>query len=280
LHVAITLGSLLIAAPPATAGELPYFVTYSHHLEEPGNLEIGFNQVAANPEGGNAFLSELIEFEYGVTAWWTTELYLGGQSTRHESAVFTGYRIEHRFRPLWREHRVNPLLYVEYSNGNGADKTFGEIVGRDSAADAQESNAETREEREREIETRLILSSDVRGWNISENLIAEKNLAGEPWEFGYALGVSRPLRMAATPEPCSFCRENFRASVELFGGLGDWRRFGLAGTSHYLGPGLAWELPTGVTLAFSPAFGLNGNSHRVLWRFAVAYEFNRFGRNR
>jgi len=51
------------------------------------------------------------------------ELYLDGQSTSKESTVFTGYRWENRFRPLLREHWINPVLYVEFENINGADKT-------------------------------------------------------------------------------------------------------------------------------------------------------------
>ncbi len=43
---------------------------------------------------------------------------------------------------------------------------------------------------------KLILSSNFRDWNISENFIAEKNFAHEPWEFGYAVGASRPLKTA------------------------------------------------------------------------------------
>ena len=43
-------------------------------------------------------------------------------------------------------------------------------------------------EKERELELKLILGSNYRGWNISENIIAEKNLSNEPWEFGYAVG--------------------------------------------------------------------------------------------
>src|SRR2546425_7253727 len=43
-------------------------------------------------------MATALEFEYGVTAWWTSELYLDGQSTRNESTFFTGYRWENRFR--------------------------------------------------------------------------------------------------------------------------------------------------------------------------------------
>jgi hypothetical protein len=269
---------LLLASGLLSAGEGPYFVTYSDQMEEPGNLEIGLEQVAGSPRAGNAFVGSLLELEYGVKTWWTTEVYLEGQGTLGEGALFTGYRIENRFRPWMGEHLINPVLYVEFEDMNGADKMLKEIVGHDSIGDQLTPNAEARRERKREIETKLILSSNVRGWNIAGNLIGEKNLTGEPWEFGYAIGVSRPLALAAASAACVFCRENFSAGVELFGGLGTRHEFGLAGTSHYIAPVLAWELPSGGKLALSPAFGLNGNSYGVLVRFGVFYEVEQAGR--
>ncbi len=267
----------VLAALPAGA-ESPYFVTYTHQMEEPGNLEIAVTQTAGAPRGGNPFVNSLVEFEYGARAWWTTEVYFSGQATGGEGALFTGYRIENRFRPLMREHIINPVLYFEFADTNGADKTLREIVGHDTFADQLESNGEGRREHKREVETKLILSSNTRGWNISENLIAEKDLASEPWEFGYAFGASRPLALAASPDPCRACRENFRIGVEVFGGIGTLDRFGLGGTSHYIAPGASWELPAGAVLRVSPAFGLNGSSHRVLLRFGVGYEVEQFGR--
>jgi hypothetical protein len=260
------------------AAEGPYFITYSHRLEEPGNLEVAFSQALGNPPGGNTFLSTLLELEYGAQGWWTTELYLSGQSTANESAIFTGFRWENRFRPLMREHWINPVLYVEFADLNGADKTLREVVGHDGARDQAEPNAPARRERKREFETKLILSSNFKGWNLSENIIAEKNLGGQPWEFGYAVGASRPLRLAATAEHCTFCRENFRAGAEMYGGLGTRREFGLHDTSHYLAPTLAWLLPNGTTLGVSPGFGLNANSHDFLLRFSVGYEIGQFAR--
>ena len=53
--------------------EPPYFVTYSSVLEEPGNLEIENQNIAAAPKNANGFLAPTVEFEYGVTAWWTAE---------------------------------------------------------------------------------------------------------------------------------------------------------------------------------------------------------------
>jgi hypothetical protein len=264
---------------PVGFAEGPYFVTCDHHMEEPGSLEISVGPVFGIPKTGNGFLGTATEFEYGLKGWWTTEFYLDGQQTWRESTVFTGFRWENRFRLLMNEHRINPVLYVEYEDINGADKTLKEVVGFDSGLDNAEPNSETRREIEREIEAKLILSSDVRGWNIAENFIGEKVLnAAEPWEFGYAFGANRPLALAASPRACNFCRENFRLGFEMFGGLGERHDFTLRGTSHYLAPLISWTLQNGTTLSVSPAFGLTHQSHRALVRVGIAYEFPRFGR--
>jgi hypothetical protein len=257
----------------STAQEWPYFVTYSHALEEPGNLEIAFKGTQGAPPHGNSFVGGTLELEYGALGWWTSEVYLSGQDTSSDSTVFTGFRWENRFRPLMREHFINPVLYVEYENVNEADRSFLEVVGHDGAADLLVPNSVSRAETERALELKLILSSNARGWNYSGNFIAEKALhEGEPWEFGYALGVSRPLALAARPRPCVLCRENFIAGVELYGGLGDLNGFGLQATSHYLGPTVSFNIPSGPALTFSPSFGLNANSLGVLYRFKVSYE--------
>jgi hypothetical protein len=277
LLTALVLGALF-ASTAVLAQESPYFVAYDHYLEEPGALELALMPVYATQSNGNDFVAAFFEIEYGATAWWTTELYLDGQHTFDDSTLFTGFRWENRFRPLLNEHAVNPILYIEYEDVNGADKIMKEVVGHDVEADHAEPNAEAREERERELELKLILSSTFKGWNISENLIAVKNLAGEPWEFGYAWGVSRPLALEASPERCTFCRENFVAGLEMYGGLGDTDHLGLDGTSHYVAPILAWNLPSSVSLRLSPGFGINNDSHSFLLRFGVSYEFPHLGR--
>jgi hypothetical protein len=256
----------------------PYFVAYNHHMEEPGALEISVNPLFASQDGGNDFVANWVEFEYGAKAWWTTEFYLDSQSTRNESTLFTGFRWENRFRLLWQEHWINPVFYIEYVDINDADKIMKDVVGHDTQADHATPNDLARRERKREIELKLILSSNFKGWNISENIVAEKNLSNEPWEFGYALGVSRPLALAARPDPCTFCPENFIAGIEMYGGLGDRYSFGLKDTSHYLAPLLAWNLPRETTVRISPTFGLNENSHRFLLRFGISHEFGGFGR--
>ena len=277
---ALAFAGLLIAlvAPVTRAQDTHYFVAYSHHMEEPGSLEIEFSTNYATQKAGNDFIAPWVEFEYGATAWWTTEFYLDTQSTFSDSTLFTGFRWENRFRPLMREHWINPVLYVEYENTTDADKTLKEVVGFDNQSDFAEPNSELNKSYGHEIETKLILSSDYKGWNISENFIAEKNLGHEPWEFGYALAASRPLRLAATPNRCNFCRENFVAGAEMYGGLGTAASLTLSGTSHYFAPLLAWELPNGVSFRISPGIGLNDNSFRLLLRWGVTYEISGFGR--
>jgi hypothetical protein len=262
----------------AYAGEGPFFVTYSHQMEEPGNLEITTKNITGQPGDGSRFVGSALELEYGLKGWWTTEVYLDGQATGGDSTLFTGYRWENRFRVLQREHWINPVLYVEFENINGADKTLLEVVGTDGKDDLNGLNAESRMEKQREIETKLILGSYFNGWTIAENFIAEKNVRHAPFEFGYAVGVSRPLALAAKPDRCNFCAENFQAGVEVYGGLGKHADFGLTDTSHYIAPTAAWTLANGIRFSASPTFGLTDSSARFLMRFGVSYEIDQFGR--
>jgi hypothetical protein len=266
-----------VLSRPLAAQESPYFVAYSHDLEEPGNLEIEYFSTFGTQRSGNDFLSYWTELEYGVTAWWTTEFYLDAQTTFHDSTVYSGFKWENRFRVLKHEHWINPVLYFEYEDINGTDKTLKEVVGHDVASDYLTPNAEARREHEREMELKLILSSNTKGWNFSENFIAAKNFANEPWEFGYALGASRPLSLKGSAKRCTLCRQNFMVGAEMYGGLGDRHSFGLKNTSHYLALTGAWNLPSGWTLKLSPGFGLNDNSHKFLLRWGVAREITGVG---
>lgn len=277
----LVLGLMALAACAVSmrceAQEPPYFVTYSHAMEEPGNLEVEFKGTQASTKDAHAFGGATVEYEYGAKAWWTTELYLSGQTTPHDSTVFGGFRWENRFRPLMEEHRVNPVLYFEYEDANTADRSFLEVVGNDGVADLAASNDEARRDVERELEMKLILSSNAKGWNFSENFITEKNLqTSEAFEFGYAVGASRPLALQASARECALCLERFVAGAEMYGGLGTTDSVGLHDTSHYVAPILRWDAPRGPSISISPGFGLNDNSMKVLWRVGVQYEFQQF----
>jgi hypothetical protein len=262
----------------ATAQEAPYFVTYDHHLEEPKNLEIETQATIGVPRSGqSAYFAPYMEIEYGTKAWWTTEFYLEGQGTNGDSGVFTGWRLENRFRPLAREHWINPILYLEYESLNEASRIQKEIVG--NSPEANEPNDELRNTPAHELETKLILSSDVHDWNISENFVVEKNLSeSEGFEFGYAFGVSRPLSRVASAKQCRFCRENFIAGLELYGGLGSTLGFGLHDTAHYLAPVISWQMSDNSSMHFSVGAGLTHTSNPVILRVGYSYEIRGFGK--
>lgn len=270
----VTLACCAVAGGlvPASAQERPYFVTYDHYLEERGNLELAVASTTGIPRKGySVYTAPWIEVELGVTGWWTAELYLEGVTTRKDGNGFTGWRLEHRFRPLRSEHRINPVLYVEYENINEATRIQKEIVG--AGAIPYEPIADLRREHAHELEGKLILSSAIGSWNLSENFVLEKNLsASEGVEFGYSVGVSRPLGTLAGGKSCRFCAENFVAGVEAYGGLGSTEGFERTEQRHYLAPVLGWQVADRVTLKTSAAFGLTKTSDRLLLRVGLAYE--------
>jgi hypothetical protein len=277
LLILIFLASPFLALS-AQAQEGPYFVTYNQHLEEPGNLELAGSGTLGVPRAGQPrYFAPYSEMEYGVKAWWTSELYLEGLSRSQDSTILTGYRLENRFRPLAREHFINPILYVEYEHVNEASRIQKEIVGHSNSLD--EPNSELRREIAHELEGKLILGSNIHDWNISENFIVEKNLsADEGLEFGYAFGIARPLATLASGANCRFCRENFQVGLEVYGGLGSTQQFGFHDTSHYLAPVVSWQIGDNTVLRFSPAFGLTEGSAPALLRFGYSYELRGFGK--
>src|SRR5438132_10589942 len=211
-YVARALWSSVFAISAVSASfaqESPFFVTYTHHLEEPGNLDIETSSTAGVPrEGQRFYFAPYLELEYGVTARWTSELYLEGQSTFGDSTVFTGWRLENRFKPLNREHWINPVLYLEYEDLNEASRIQKEVEG--GGPDLSSRNALLSPTRDHELESKLILSSDSHDCNISETFILAKNFSqSEGIDFGYSFGVSRPLGTLASGRDCHFCRENF-----------------------------------------------------------------------
>ena len=277
-RLALSLLALFAATTCCAAQESPYFVTYDHHMEEPGNLDIEASSTTDIPRAGQVFyFAPYMEFEYGVTANWTTELYIEGQSTWNDSTIFTGWRLENRYRPLKREHWINPVLYLEYENINEADRIQKEVEG--TAPDLSSPNSVLRKMKDHELEGKLILSSDVHDWNVAGNFIVAKNFSqSEGVEFGYSVGFFRPLATLASGSTCRLCRENFSAGMEIYGGLrSTLDGFGFNDTAHYVAPVLAWLVSDNATIRFSPGFGLTHESNPVLFRFGYSYEIQGLG---
>ena len=193
------------------AQENPYIVTYDQFLEEPRNLEIEYFSTYGTQRGGNDFHAFWLEFEYGATAWWTTEFYLDAQTTFHDSTVSTGFRWENRFRPLKREHFINPVLYVEYEHVNGADKILKEIEGHDVESDFDAECRSTPGDQQR-TRAKADSGSNFKGWNVSENFLFVKNLAGEPWNWlrrwGESASGTQSLGKTMQLLSTEFCRRS------------------------------------------------------------------------
>jgi hypothetical protein len=268
---------LTVAFQVGHAQDRPYFITYSHDLEEQGEMEVASRTAIANPNPGSPFGAIAGELEYGLVDWWTVELYVDGQATDEDSAILTGFRFENRIKPLKGEHVINPVLYVEYGNVTGADKTILEVVGHDDQDDLNTPNGMARRTHEHEGEFRLILSSDAGAWNFSENFIFEKDLGHAPWEFGYSVGATRPLRAHST-RSCRFCIDKLVAGAETYGGLGDSSSLTLGDTSHYVAPLVGWLFSNRARVSFSPGFGIGHTSLNPVYRIELAYEFEPFGR--
>jgi hypothetical protein len=268
------------------AQESPYFVTYDHHLEERGNLAVetattmGIPQAPEKAEpverGQSFYAAPYIELEYGLTNRLTASAYLEGQGTLGDSALFTGWRVEGRYRPLAKEHRINPVFYLEYESLNDASRIAKDIVG--NGPDLDIWNSSLRTSKAHELETKLILSSDMRGWNVAENFIVDKNLLrGEGFEFGYAVGVSKPLAKIGTGRDCALCRQRFVAGLELYGGLGSTiGGVGLQDTAQYVAPTVSWSLKQRGTVRFSTAVGFGHESSRILLRVGYSFDLLRF----
>jgi hypothetical protein len=267
------LAALFVAGTvfASRAQESPNFVTYDHHLEERGDLEIAISSTVGIPRQDQpAFIAPYGELDYGATDWWTSALYLEGLSRHRDSTIFTGWRFENRFRPLRSEHRINPILYLEFANINEASRMQKEVVGHAPTFD--QPNSELRRTHVRELETKLILGSAIGDWTISENFIVEKNLsADEGWEFGYAFGVARPLATLVSARNCRLCK-NVIIGTELYGGLGSTQQFGFSDTAHYLAPTLSLRITDNSTFRVSPGIGLTHASEPVLLRLGFSYE--------
>jgi hypothetical protein len=203
------LAWLLAGAAPAQEN---YFITYTHHMEEPGNLEFAAKSVSGFPRAGNAFMGNAVEVEYGVKAWWSSELYLDSQTTANESSLFTGFRFENRFRPLLKEHWINPVLYAEFEDINSADKALLEVVGHDGAADFLGRN--DRSQKKREVELKLILGSWRRAPTLAASAArtsrsARSCMAG--WAIATASACMTPRIIWPRPWPGA-CRTGRRSA--------------------------------------------------------------------
>ena len=286
----LALAFLLSGA--ADAGNGANFVLYDHHLAKKGETEINlYNDVSNIGSGEEDYAAQLVEFEHGVTGYWTTAFYLEGDHVDGEEYEFGGWRFENRLRLFEEATILNPVLYAEYEDVKSAHRYLLTVAGRtDAAEEEEEGETELREEAEEEIEraleTRLILGHDFSDrFNVAFNWINETNVKTGKWEFGYAAGLNYVFYEAGASEgdkapevaPAGdWGLEKLTLGVELYGGLGD-SQLGMTldpnNTEQYLGVNLLGEWENHLHFGIGGAFGLTDDSENAILRLTAGYEF-------
>jgi hypothetical protein len=301
----IVVGISLAWCQAVQAGNDIYFVTYNHHIEQ-GETEVMLMTDYTEPAerskdkklGG--YVSHMLEVEYGITEQLATELMLEGFiDTSYGYGKFTGFRWENRYRLNKKENWwLNPVLYMEYEDLDPKTRFKMEVSGREDG----KGEPPEEDQRERIMETRLILSRDFGPLNIAFNWINETDMRrGGFTDFGYAIGLQYTLmsheeheeegRERAMAESMNHeahhphteasgkrtLASRFTPAaigLECFGGLGNSRAFGgsFDVQPHYLSPIIMFHPWHNVMIHIGAAFGLSGVSDDLV-RTGVAFEF-------
>jgi len=297
----LLFGAAALCATTAWAGTDLYFVTYNHYISK-DEVEVMLmndftmpSKVARQDDGQHNYFPQMIEIEYGITKQWAVEGMVEAFEEPHTGrSKFTGYRLETRYRLFENDVPFNPVLYVEYEDLSLDTRYKMEVSGwvrppyRDNGKEP---------DRERIMETRLVLSQDFGPWNVAANWINESDLQNDGLTaFGYAVGVrynfngghyAHAMEKSTAHDPATAATEHahhehaeharwYRPSVglEFYGALGDTEAFALEPKrqQHYVQPVVMFHLNEHVMFHLGFAFGLSKASDDLL-RTALAVEF-------
>ncbi len=226
-------------------------------------MEIMAMQDLGSEPDGKSYTAQMIEFELGITDRWTSEFMVESQESGTNAYLFTGFRLENRYRFFEYGTFLNPVIYVEYEDLSEKTKYMMEVSGREDATEHIRARP-----RERVMETRLILGQDISEQvDLAFNWLNESDLDTGVTSFGYAVGIGyKP----------GFTGRNTKLSLELYGGLGnseDGVTADGAVTQHYLAPNFL--IPFGRWMVkFGGAIGLTNVSDDLV-RLAIAYNFQK-----
>lgn len=290
-RVAVILGAASLVAGGARAGNDIYFVTYNHHIAR-GELELMIMNDFTAPskfkredDGQHSYFSNMIELEYGVTEQFATEFML---EAYEEPATgmnkFTGFRWENRYRLFREPVPLNPVLYAEYEDLDPATRYKMEVSGWINPPYKKDESDEP--ERERILESRLILSEDFGPMNVAFDWINETDLNGSGTAFGYACGVRYDVNHGhyaheATPPHAPHHEGGGKQKgmpvsigLELYGALGDTQKFALRPSrqEHYLQPVIMVHLSENIMFHLALAIGLSKASDDLV-RTSLGVEF-------
>lgn len=266
----------------------PYSTAYTSHIEE-GEIELMLMADFTIPsrvrreEGQRNYFSQMLELEYAPTSQLAFEFMMEGFEEVDTADVrFTGFRYEGRYRLFDEKVPLNPMIYAEYEDLDADTRYKMEVSGWVEPPYEEDGDEP---ERESILESRLVLSEDFGPWNAAFNWITESDLKSGTTAFGYALGFAYVFpghgadhahadegKACEPTDPDDFLRVA-TVGVELFGGLGDTRRFDVdpSRQEHYLQPSVMLHAGD-LMVSFGVAFGLTRDSDDII-RIGVGWEF-------
>lgn len=276
------IGAIALCSP-AMAGNGANFVLYDHHTGEAGETEIKIYNDYGKLQDGGHYTAQLLEFERALTDQWVVAAYLESHARSGDEWEFDGFRFETRYRLFdYGAVPFNPVVYVEYINKKEGALYLREAVGRTDGDEEEHEAAgphEEEDEREHELESKLILGHDVNDrLRIGFDWINEVNLKSGNWEFGYAAGLTYTLfEVEGEQRGQGFDVKEVKLGAELYGGLGDSvKGVTLNGskTEQYAGLNLKTEFANGTMFMLGGAFGLTNDSRDAIFRAMVGIEFD------
>ena len=221
---------IILTALSSHADMRPYTWAYGYMTPAKGEVELEWWGEFHKGKEAN-LVSPQVELEYGITDRWVAGLY-GVFEKEGADSWGTEIKLEQRYRLF--DPGVLPVdtaLYLEYAHNFKED------------AD--------------EFEGKIILSKDIKDFNATLNLIAEKKLGGPDIEYGYAAGISYPLT------------NRIRPGVEAFG---NWEG---SEQEHFVGPSVQVSFGK-VWVNAGVGFGITNESDDLRARLVVSHELNIF----
>lgn len=281
--LALACAGASAGAYSALAGNGANFVTYDHHTEEKGTTEIKiYNDLGRTGDSDTPYNAQLYELEHAFSDQMVVALYLETQKERGEAAEFDSFRIEGRYRLFDYGTPFNPVVYVEYVHKREGALYLREVVGRASEESAEGGEHAEENERENEIETKLIIGHDLGDrLRLGFDWISEVNLKSGDWAFGYAGGLTYTLFEADEKDSKGGAHRGWNVKevalgAELFGGAGDsvdGLTLSSRETAHYAGVSLKTEFQNGAQLMLGGSFGLTDRAQDAIFRAMLGWEF-------
>lgn len=285
LAILVTMLLLQNIWVPSVLAHEGYITTYNHHIV-PGELELMVMNDFTNPsdpkredDGHGDYFSQMLELEYAPTDQLAFEFMAEAyEDIETGEKKITGFRYETRYRIFKDEVPLNPMLYLEYEDLHIKTRYKMEVSGWVEPPYEEE---EEEPDRERILESRLILSQDFLPWNVAFNWINESDLNSGETAFGYSFGLLYRIPMGSEEKFDSHHKKQMgikeadapqrfiqpaSLAFEFFGALGDTIKFDLEPSrqEHYFQPSIMFHVGDNSMLTIGAGIGLTKASDNMI----------------